>query len=190
MVGSFGSKKLRAQWYMRVLKIQAGGEATGVVQTKRLVALETHWANRVVVCPGEGCELCRLRPVRTLGYGIIALGIGGSPRAFLLELPAGAAVRLRDSLPLFEAPSEDLRGFEVQISRRTRKSPVQLVVLRTGGVVIPEFGDETRLGNAIACLYGLPLLLTGETVEDWGLRVKEDALSRTRQFATVIAGRS
>jgi len=136
----------------------------------------THWVGkRQVLCAGDsdvGCPACGLVPPRVVG--------------FVLVLVTVRAEVDRQQLFLLEISPHSWAGFEMgcqfegiqpgqivwcELHRRSQRSPLKIEPCKVSDVALGATFEDRTLMNAVAVLYGLPLMGATEELESWKSRV-------------------
>lgn len=156
-----------------VLKIRAGGAAEAVVEHAPPLFVGTHWFGRQVLCVGEDCQGCLVKPGRVRGFSLVSADVGGRPRLFVLENSTNEWARLEG---LLRGCGELLAaGVKLHLGRRRPQSPLRM---EPDGLVSCSFAGEAsahRLLSAVAVLHGLPLPAAEATLGEYVARARPAA---------------
>ena len=171
----------RARAQLTLLRVRAGGVCQAVVVPGGPLWLGSHWVEKrqVLCCAGsaEACMLCGESASRVTGFVLVMVSqLNGSEvtpaqqkRLMLLELS-----------PLSWSGFEMSARFEgldpcgpilADISRKGARSPLRIECVRAvdGCSEVDVLGRA--LVDAVAVLFGLPLVKDAETAEQWRDRV-------------------
>lgn len=161
-----------------LIRLAAGSKTEVVLLSERFFELTTHWAPPTVLCCGDGCPLCDLFASRGLFY--VACFCAGRIR--LLELGAASASSFEQHCKLLH---DGMRpGLVLELSRRTKKSPVHSEVVRFQEHASPV--PRLTLAQRVLALYKFPPPNPGETLENYEARIAKIALVRLTQTAKLI----
>jgi len=182
----------RASAQLPLLKVQPGAVVRLKVLALRVAWFATHWLGRRQVLCAAGrdgeCAGCALSPSRVVGFQLVTLVIDRRERLFLLEVSPLAISSLEMSAK-FEGVSR-LGGILVEVRRPRARGPLRFEVVEECSESIDPAEGDARLINAVAVLYGLPLLFIGETVEAWEERVSPMVRSLVSVAAGAVVGKS
>lgn len=162
-----------------VLKVRAGGKAEAVLLGTRFLPLSSHWVGHTLPCPGDGCQLCEVLPLRGQFY----LPISVSGRATILELSAVAANNLEQHAKFMHGGLAVGQKFE--FSRRSAKAPLH-------AEIIEQIDDITGVPfvvfvSRVMALYHLPPSNPGESVEKYGERLRSvSSIRAAREYEKQI----
>lgn len=165
-----------------VVRIKPGGTTKIVVCAERFLPVPSHWVGHTCLCPGDGCELCELLPVRGLFY--LAVVWGGRPS--ILELSCFSSSNFEQHCKLLHGGVRP--GLEVELRRKTQRGIVRSEVVgeieSAVSVPIADF-----VGKVMA-LYHFPGVNPGESFSDYESRLSRMALARAKQERRSYESRS
>lgn len=153
-----------------LVRIHVGARIEVVSLADSFLPLSVHWTGRSVVCCGDACDLCELLPVRGLFY----LPVMHDGRTSILELAVESSAHLEMHCKLLHGGLK--AGLVVQLSRRTKKSPVysEVTDCRVGVQAI----TRERFASRVAALYHLPPMNPDDSLASYELRLQ--TMSRVR----------
>lgn len=163
----------RAIWALPLAKVPSGAVMRASLQGDVWYYFGSHWVGRVLLCSGEGCPGCLHGPSRVMGYRVGLIQHVEKWRPALLEVSSGAIAGLQGFCEM-EGLS-DASGLVVELSRRGKRSPVRIEPVSSGGATMPPDRSVATVINAVAVLYGLPIMLPAEDPIDWAKRVQSMA---------------
>lgn len=137
------------------------------------VRLVTHFYGRTFLCPEvDECVACQLLPSRAYWYlPVLSLA---TKRPSILELSAHASADLEQRCRFAGWPVAP--GVQVELSRRSKKAPLRMELV--GRVETPPVAVACEWCTALMALFCLPALVPGETLAQYGDRVKLVVLRR------------
>lgn len=160
----------RAAWSLPLVKLPGGAVFEAALQGASWLFFGSHWLKRVLLCSGDGCPGCVVGVPRVMGYRVCLVRGAERWRPALLEVSSGAVSGLAGFLEMEGVA--DVPGLVVELRRRGKRSPLRVEPISTGGAVSSHLGEVRALVNAIAVLYGLPLMSPEEEVKQWSERVR------------------
>jgi hypothetical protein len=163
-----------------IVRIAAGGQTEVVVLSTAFLPLSVHWVGNSIVCPGSDCELCDLLPIRGLFY----LPVMCNGRVSILELAAQSSSHLEMHCKMMHGGLKP--GLVVQLSRRTKKSPIYSEVIEFRSGVRAIFHGQ--LASRVAAVYHLPCMNPDEEFDAYELRLQAMARARCNLAATKMRG--
>lgn len=142
------------------------------------VRLSTHFSRRTFLCTGgDDCPLCECLPARPFWYLPVLLVPGSRPA--LLELSGTASADLEQVSKL--AFGRMGPGCVFDVSRRSsRKAARAEAVEQTQAACRVSL---QRWGTALMAIYGLPQFGEGESLEEYGERVRGKVYARAEMIA-------
>ena len=163
----------RSRAQLPLLKINPGA----VVRVKVLPVgpawFTVHWVGkRQVLCAARGesgCMACGVAPGRVVGFVLVTTLLVEKERLFLLEVSPLALNSLEMSAQ-FEGISTNASVW-CDVSRHGARRPLRFEAVEESRYDCPQEAATVRLMNAVAVLYGLPLMIVGECVSSWEERV-------------------
>lgn len=166
-----------------LVRVAAGHDVVCELLSGEWLRLSTHFWKRTLVCAeGDDCPLCPLLPVRPFWY--LPVLVEPSRRPGLLELSAHASADL-EQVAKFSFGSVG-SGFRVRLTRRSKRAPMRCEALESSasarGCHLHDWG------SCLMAIYGLPPLREFETLEAYGLRVRERVRERAAVTAALLAG--
>jgi hypothetical protein len=182
----------RSRAQLPLLKINQGA----VVRLKVLPLgpcwFNVHWiGRRQVLCSGcseHGCEACGVSGSRVVGFVLCTTLLLGKERLFLLEV-SPLAINSFEMSAKFESLSvTDCLWCDV--IRPGSRRPLRFEVVEASSVSETFDRGLGRLANAVAVLYGLPLMSVGEKVSDWEERVAVVVAAHARRAVSEFEKRS
>lgn len=168
----------QARW--PVLRISPGHDVVVCLLSGSWIRLATHFSSRTFLCTDTAeCPACEILPARCFWY-LPAL-VEPTGRPCLLELSNTASSDL-EQVAKFEFGSIG-PGFRCKLTRKSAKAPVraEAQVSRPSG----KCSDVSEWGSCLMAVYGLPALRPGESITDYGDRVRSQVFTR----AAVVAAR-
>lgn len=162
-----------ARWPM--FRVQVHSKCEVQLLSGDWVRLVTHFNGRTFLCPEvEECDACNVLPGRAYWYlPVLALG---SKRQAILELSAHASADLEQRCRFVGSAVRE--GVQVELSRRTQKAPLGFEVI--GQAEAPPKAILHEWLTALMLLYKLPEVRPGESVEDYGARLRDRVLARAK----------
>lgn len=164
--------------HLPLFELRPGHETEVLSAMRAPIGFETHYLGRSVLCGGPGCEGCKHRGKRWLGY--LGVQVGGKPYA--LELTAAAWQAAFGRLK-FEG-WDDALGVQFRVRKVRVRAPLHLEPT----AVHPADQDvraTSRVLRTAARLYRLPLPMAEEAPSAWDERVTDARLGLIR--AAVLA---
>lgn len=158
-----------------LLKVPGGSRVRCILQGERWLYFGSHWLGRVLLCAGDGCPACRCGASRVMGYRLAVWCDGERRVLYVLEASSGAIAGLDQSAKFHGLDVEP--GLEVEIGRKGKRSPLRFEAMRLTATMLQPGDAEVTLVNALAVLYGLPVLMPGEDAAAWAQRVQPVASS-------------
>lgn len=174
---------------LAVLRVPPGARIGVELLSADFVRLATHFAGRTFLCPeGEECDACVYLPSRCYWY-LPALCLATQTLA-LLELSSSASADLEQKVRFGSGAFRP--GAQVQISRRTKTSPLRVEFCQQSeSKAVPALFEWV---SPLMALYRLPPLARGESLASYGDRVRSRVVSRAKLAASELraasAGRS
>lgn len=167
----------RARAQLKILRVPARSKCEVVLLSERALFVACHWlSGRQWLCSATeeyGCPACHGQVPRCVGFGIVRLVANLHVDVRLLEFSPGSHARLNMLAEMEGWPVGC--GLHVGVSRARPRSGLRMEPL---GFASGHDGlSESRLLDAIAVLFGLPLTVEGEQSEDWARRVQPLAAS-------------
>lgn len=165
------------------LRLSAGSRCSVVLGSGSFLRLATHFFEGTFLCAeGDECAACALLPSRFHWYLPAFSEVGN--RRCLLELSGTTASDLEQ-----RAKFAGLRvqaGLKVVLERKFKRSP-----LRAEAISQAEVAKEVPFevwASGLMRIFGLCSLRPSETIEEYGLRVREQILRRAEVVAFHVAG--
>lgn len=147
------------------------------------VRLVTHFYRSTFLCPEvEECAACVLLPPRPYWY--LPVFSPRSSRSALVELSASASADLEQKVRF--AGFAVRPGVKVELSRKTKKAAIRVEVL--GQAETPPVARLHEWVTPLMAIFGLPAIRPGESLQDFGVRVKHVAIERAKVRADAIRG--
>jgi hypothetical protein len=121
----FGKRDSNAVPYVTVARCEPGRSVNMQVVVSQPIGYKVHWAGRAILCPGEGCEMCRTNSARFC-YSVV--GFVGSERKFI-ELSDGTVSSMRTQLETNGL--QDFCGSCWRFSKASRKSSIEATFIKS-----------------------------------------------------------
>lgn len=166
----------RSRWALPLLKVSGGGRATVALVGERFWYFGSHWLDRMYLCAGDGCPGCMHGPPRTMGYRVVMVQHPTRWNPALLEASC-LSINQLEGLAAMESLQVEA-GLIVDVSRKTKRSPVRLEPASSQASVQVKAQKPFIALNAVALLFGLPLMSEVEEPADWAERSREVAAGR------------
>lgn len=163
-----------------LVRTQAGGAVNVVILAAGFFPVCVHWAGRSFLCPGDGCALCPLLPLRGLYY----LPVDCCGRPSILELASMSSSHLEQHAKLLHGGLRP--GLQVRLSRRSAKSPIHSEVV--GELAGVEAADLMTFASRVMAIYQMAPSNPGETIADYGQRLAHAARQRGEVVAKRVLG--
>lgn len=143
----------------------------------------THWRQRSLPCPGEGCALCGILPGRELGYWVVTLD-ESNPRPLLLELPRGFGVQM--GLFVKHSGQKTSTGCQLLLTRKKKRSPIHADYDGHVDNVPEAWRAGGLLRSAVATLFRLPQPVAGHDVAEWTEACRRSAAAQCFEAAQAV----
>lgn len=173
----------RSCWALGVLRVAPSQVVRVSLQGDRWWFFGSHWFGRVFICSGDGCPGCMVSQPRVMGYRVGLVEGSARWRPYLVEASSGTVAGL-DGFCTMEGYGS-VGGLVVEAGRRTKRSPLRLEPVSADGPTLPADRATPATLNAVAVLYGLPLMQAGEEPADWADRVRGVAAAH---LSAAVAG--
>lgn len=165
-----------------VLRLAGESRVRLSLQSRAVLYVGTHWADRQLLCVGEGCPGCEISSSRCRGFAIALLSHGTGHRPVLVEASSSTWSRV-EGLRTMEGWTFG-PGLELEATKGRRNAPLRLEPIGTGGPVDSQFSCSRRLISALAVLFRVPLPRANDSLSSWAdlarpgaLRLLESALA-------------
>jgi hypothetical protein len=170
-------------WHIVRLRLEAKYRA--VLLSGEWIRLTTHFAKTTFLCSEtEDCGGCAVGPARPYWYLPVS-NIPHGSRA-ILELSATASADL-EQRARFTARSVTA-GLEIEISRRTKTSPVRCEVL--GQAASPPLARLHEWASGLFHIFGLPMFRPEDTLQTYGERNRQLIVNRSNLASAEMRARS
>jgi len=173
----------RSRAQLPLLKVNPGALVEVVVAPVGPAWFTTHWlGRRQVLCAGDegACLACGSYPPRVVGFVLACAVVAGKRRVFLLEVSPSSWSRFEMGL-CWESVA-DGQWVRANLTRPRLRAPLRIEVVCGGTSPLDGYEPSERtLVNAVAVLYGLPLMTCTESLQDWESGVQpmlEELVSR------------
>lgn len=164
----------RSRAQLALLRINPGAVARVKVVAGGPAWFQVHWVGkRQVLCCSDGgsyCPACAIAPGRVIGFVLCTTLLGERERLFLLEVSPLAISSMEMSAKFEGLSTSD--SLWCDVTRPGSRRPLRFEAIEASGITAPESAMRARLINAVAVLFGLPLMRVEETVEAWEERVR------------------
>jgi len=166
---------VRSSRSLPVARIRPGSEVDFQLVTPSPVWIDTHWLNKQLLCPGDVCPVCGGGGGRTHGFLVVSVRNPVPARLALLELSVASWHRFQSLSKMSDFAL--MTGTLFTGSRRRKNSPLVCEPTGFSKTVDPADAELARVLDAVATLFGLPVMKPKETALEWSDRVRHLASS-------------